>query len=103
MWKEQGVEYVAYHWAWAEYIQSAAILLISRYLLILLFDKSQTKRKTTTARKTMTDTTAAIRSRVLVQSRDAAIEGRWKSAYMPEIESQSRRIMLERGAASRDS
>jgi len=102
MWKEQGVEYVAYHWAWAEYIQSAAILLISRYLLILLFDKSQTKRKTTTARKTMTETTA-IRSRVLGQSRDAAIEGRWKSAYMPEIESQSRRIMLERGAASRDS
>ena len=74
MWKEQGVEYVAYHWAWAEYIQSAAILLISRYLPILLFDKSQTKRKTTTARKTITETTAT-RSRVLVQSRDAANRG----------------------------
>ncbi len=58
---------MAYHWAWAEYIQSAAILLISRYLPILSFDKSQTKKKRKTrtiARKTMTvtETTTATRS-----------------------------------------
>ena len=36
---------MAYHWAWAEYIQSSAIFPISRYLPVWSFDRSQTKKK----------------------------------------------------------